>query len=416
MRRRFLALGAAVAALVAAVAGAALVARLGPGAPGGAAGPAGRPPEPDLAAPAPGPSLAVGITEFNPNLVSATAALPQPWARWRDALGALHPAVFRLVIDWANLQPDRGKPPNLSLRNGGCTRTVPPCLAWEGLRDQLRALATRQRQGGWQGLAVITGTPTWAGVRAAPCARDAPGSARAPRIDALADYRRLIDDVIQLSSREGADLRYWSAWNEPNHPSFLAPPCAIPAAAVYGELVRALRGALAGAPRGPQLVLGETSGLLVRRARRTPVQDFIAELPADVACESHVWDQHAYIGGADPVPAVESALARRRCPHAWVLWVTETGVGAAPPSLSGAAELHDERQGCTLLHARLVRWWHDPHVRLAVQYTFREDPEFRTGLISADMSRARPALAEWMAWGGRRSPGAPAPASACPKA
>jgi hypothetical protein len=345
-------------------------------------------------------SLAVGITEPNANLVSATARLPRPWARWRAALGRLHPAYYRLVLDWATLQPTRA-PANLAALNLGCMRTVRPCLPYAGVRDQLRALASRQRQGGWVGIAVITGTPAWAAVPPSRC--DGPGTlprARPPRAAALAAYRRLVADVLALARREGAQLPYWSAWNEPNHPQFLTPPCGESRAAAYAPIARALRTALAAASGDQTQLVGETAAL-----RNLP--RFIAQLPRDVVCGSPIYAQHAYIGGQDPVGTVARALAARGCPHP--VWITETGVGAAPPKLSAAARV---RHGCAALHARLVRWWHDPRVPVAIQYTLREDDLFPTGLVSTDLSHALPALAEWTAWAARPA-AAPPPRAAC---
>src|SRR4051794_40956148 len=63
--------------------------------------------------PAAGPGLAVGVTEFNPNLVSADGDPPAPWSTVRNALAAIHPQFFRLVIDWSHIQPTAGAPPNL---------------------------------------------------------------------------------------------------------------------------------------------------------------------------------------------------------------------------------------------------------------------------------------------------------------
>jgi hypothetical protein len=346
-------------------------------------------------------SLAVGITEPNANLVSATARLPEPWARWRAALGRLHPAYYRLVLDWATLQPTRA-PANLAALDLGCMRRVRPCLPYAGVRDQLRALASRQRQGGWLGVAVVTGTPAWAAQPPSRC--DRPGTlprARPPRTAALAAYRRLVADVLALARREGAQLRYWSAWNEPNHPQFLSPPCGESRAAAYAPIARALRTALAAAPGDQTQLVGETAAL--RNLAR-----FVADLPRDVACASPIYAQHAYIGGRDPVDTVAHALAARGCPHP--VWITETGVGAAPRALSAAAPV---RQACAALHRRLVRWWRDPRVPAAFQYTLREDDLFPTGLVSTDLSHALPALAEWTAWGGSRAPAAPPPNAAC---
>jgi hypothetical protein len=317
------------------------------------------------------------------------------------------------VLDWAQLQPTRA-PANLAALNLGCMRTARPCLPFAGVRDQLRALASRQRQGGWVGLAVITGTPSWAAQPPSRCdRRGTPASARPPRADALPAYRRLVADVLALARREGADLRYWSAWNEPNHPFFLSPPCGTSAGAAYTPIARALAGALAAAPGDQQQVIGETAGLLGPRPHGTTVADFIAELPDDLVCSTPIYDQHAYVGGPDPVDAVARALAAHDCPRRHAIWITETGVGPAPGALSAAARLRHDRRGCLALHRRLVRWWRDPRVPVAMQYTLREDDRFPTGLVSTDLERALPALAEWTAWGAGRAPDAPPPQAAC---
>jgi hypothetical protein len=60
-----------------------------------------------------------------------------------------------------------------------------------------------------------------------------------------------------------------------------------------------------------------------------------------------------------------------------------------------------------------VQWYDDPRVSVAFQYTVREDDKFPTGLVSTDLTHERPALKEWTAWGGGRSPTAPPPASTC---
>ena len=50
---------------------------------------------------------------------------------------------------------------------------------------------------------------------------------------------------------------------------------------------------------------------------------------------------------------------------------------------------------------------------MAVQYTLREDDLFPTGLVTTDLGRAYPALAEWTAWGARASAADPPPPDAC---
>ncbi len=371
-----------------------------------------------LAAPASGPSLAVGITEPNPNLYTPDGVLPAqpaPWPQWRDELAAIRPAVLRLVVEWDKLQPAASAPADLALATSGCLRDKLPCAPYYGLRDQLRALAARQREGGWEALVVFTGTPDWAARPASGCRRDA--GAGLPRPDALPAYRALVRGVLDLAAAEGARLGYLTPWNEPNHPYFLSPQRAScdpgsPSLAVepYRRLAEALRAEMR---PGQELVLGEMAGILEPSARATAVGEMIRGLPRELVCAAPVWSQHAYVGGTDPVAAVTAALAERDCPREHAIWITETGVGPAPGGFSAARGITSERQGCRLLRRRLREWYDDPRVTLAVQYTMREDDLFPTGLVTTDLARARPALREWQAWGARESPDAPPPRRAC---
>jgi hypothetical protein len=319
------------------------------------------------------------------------------------------------------VQPRPAAEPNLALLNGGCMRDKGPCAAFAGIRDQLRALASRQvGSNRWQGLMVITGMPPWAARAVSGCARGTSPLAGHPRRVALRAYRALIADVLTVAHTEGATIRYVSPWNEPNHPYFLAPQraacdAASPslAAAPYAALAGAARAELARFPGEQELVLGETAGFVEPTARATSVPELIRGLPRGLLCSAPVWGQHAYIGGTDPIAAVTAALDARHCPRRHAIWITETGVGPAPGGLSLARGITRERQGCRLLHQRLLAWDQNPRVTVAVQYTFREDDLFPTGLVTTDLARARPALREWQAWGRRPSPDSPPPRSTC---
>jgi hypothetical protein len=380
-------------------------------------------PAPSPTPPPDGKGLAVGVTEFNPNLVASPEdrALPDPWSGVRDKLGAIKPAFFRLVLDWASIQPSAEAPADLAAPQGGCMRELGPCLGWTGVREQLRALASRQRQGGWTTLVVITSTPDWAASPAGGCERpQAAARSRPPRADALPAYRALVGEVLKAAGEEGAQLSYWSPWNEPNHPAFISPqrPRCDPsvtstAPAAYTEIARALQQALAEAPGDQELVVGETAGLLKTTRYVTSVPDFIAGLPKDLVCATTVWTEHAYIGGDDPVEPAAAALQAHGCPRPHAIWITETGVGNAPEDLSAGGSIADAREGCRALHDRLVQWYDDPRVTVAFQYTVREDDKFPTGLVSTDLTTERPALKEWTAWGGSRAPADPPPASTC---
>ena len=283
------------------------------------------------------------------------------------------------------------------------------------MRDQLRALAARQREDptAWQALVVFTGTPEWAAAPRGGCQEQAGGGT--PR--AMKAYRALVRGVLNLAGEVGAELRYFTPWNEPNHPYFLSPQRAAcdpdarsRAIDAYAALARNLRAELGDDER---LVLGEMAGILEPTSRATSVPEMIRGLPSGLVCAAPVWSQHAYVGGGDPVAAVRAALASHRCRRRHAIWITETGVGPAPGGLSLARGITSERQGCRLLHQRLRQWYSDPQVTVAAQYTMREDDLFPTGLVTTDLARRRPALREWQAWGRRQTPARRPPAPAC---
>jgi hypothetical protein len=370
-----------------------------------------------------GPSLAVGITEQNPAFIwPASHPIPQPFARWRDALARLHPAYYRLVVQWSAWQPQAGQPPVFDSPNGGCLRDKPPCAPFAGLRELLQALGERQRaDGGWQVLVVLSGTPPWAAAGPAGCERrGVQPISRPPRPGyGIQAYEVFVRFLLQEARRDGVQLRYWAPWNEPNHPFFISPQrarCSVdaPSAAVapYVDMARALQGVLDSEPGDQQLVLGELAGLDQSRPKSSSVAEFIGDMPKDVACGVEVWSQHGYVGGHDPVLDVERALRRKGCGRQ-AIWMTETGVGAPRRGEKRRTSPAAQRQACLRLHARLVRWYRDEHVTAAFQYTLREDDIFPTGLVKTDLSAAYPALAEWTAWAGTRAPDDPPPSDEC---
>jgi hypothetical protein len=385
------------------------------------------PPERTAAPTLSGPSLAVGITEQNPNFIWPQAAhgVADGFGRWRDALASLHPAYYRLVVDWSAYQPEAGKPPVFDSPNGGCLRDKPPCGAYGGLRELLQALGARQRaDGGWQALVVLTGTPEWAAAGAGGCERaGTQPRSRPPRPGyGVQAYGVFVRYLLEEARRDGVDLRYWSPWNEPNHPFFISPQrrrCSVdaPSASVgpYVELAQALQGALEAEPGDQQLVLGELAGLDESRPKSASVAEFIGDVPKDLACGVKVWSQHGYVGGHDPVADVERALRRKDCSESPAIWITETGVGAPRRGEQRRTSPAAQLQACRRLHRRLARWYHDERVTAAFQYTLREDDIFPTGLVKTDLSAAYPALAEWTAWGTdkRPRPTDPVPPEGC---
>ncbi len=386
-----------------------------------------------------GRALAIGVQEFNANLfwsAGARPSLPAPFGPFRDRLAALRPRYFRLLVSWDQAQPRAGAPPSFARREAGCVRDVPPCAPYQGVRDRLRALASQQRAqpGGWQALVVLLETPAWAAAPAQGC-EPRGGDARARPPSDLAAYRRFVVALIEEARRDGATLRYWSAWNEPNHPGFLNPQrerCTLGSAALaperYARMVRALEQGLDAAPGDQRIVLGELAGYDRPRPTAASAAEFIRALPRDVACLSDVWSQHAYVGrsgrarGADYagdagpagspglLAAVERALDAHGCRRRKRIWITETGVGGARAGRPRPTDQASLAAGCRDLQRALLAWYRDPRVDAAFQYTFREDNLFPVGLVDTPLTRTYPTYDLFRAWGGGRAPGAPPPA------
>jgi hypothetical protein len=391
---------------------------------------------PPTRAPAPPPrGLAIGLDEENASLLGTGG--PQNFAPWRDRLAAIEPSFVRLDVVWSKLQPQAGQPPDWGAQQSGCLRDVPPCAPYPGLRGQLRALAAQQRAhpGRFVGYVVLFGAPPWATAPAHGCVPPgADPTSLTLSDDGLAAYRRFVAGVLQVAREEGADLRYWSAWNEPNQPAFLAPQrdsCHVNAPAVspgaYAQLVRQLGGALDAAPGEHQLVLGETAAYDTPRPTATSTVEFIEGLPRDVVCASNIWAQHAYVGtegigpvadlAGDPGAAgstaflaqVEHALDARGCEQQKRIWITETGVGGAKPGSPRPTDPAALRQQCRAFASALDAWYRAPRVDAAFQYTFREDNSYPVGLVNTGLSEAYPTYDLLRAWGQRVSSTDPAP-------
>jgi len=362
-----------------------------------------------------GGDLAIGITEPNPAFVHPTRGIPPEFEAGRKALQRMKPAYYRLVVDWPSLAQDLGAP------RGGCMRDIPPCAPYNSLTDQLAAIAAAQQatdEDHWQVMVVVTGTPDALARPAGGCERaGAQARSRTPTAAGIDAYRTLLRNVQSAADAAGAKLRYWSPWNEPNHPFGISPQrvrCkeSAKSAAVerYTELARAMKPELR---RGQELVLGELAGLLQQKSSYTSVQEFIKKLPRDVVCSGRIFGQHGYVGGPDPVDEVVRALGRFDCPKTHEIWITETGVGAPRLGEDRADSAKALVRACRNIRKRLRTWHDDPRVTAAFQYTLREDDRFPTGLISVGLDRRYPALKEWIAWGGDRAPTAEPPPSTC---
>jgi hypothetical protein len=371
------------------------------------------PPPPDLPQPGEVP-LALGLTEANPHLI-APGEQPPEFAPWRDRAAALRAGVLRVLVDWRRVQPSPDAPPDWSQPADGCLRGQPPCAAYSGIADELRAA----RAAGMTPLIVVLNTPDWAASPPSGCeAADAGAAARMPAdLDA---YRALIRSLLDFAAAQRIDLPLWAPWNEPNHPLFLGPQraeCDRDSApltpGLYAQLAGAMQVELDAAPGDQRLVLGETAGFDGPRVNAVGAAEFAAALPDELVCRAAAWGQHAYVkvddelaadaaaqaaGSPELLRGVEQALDAHGCPDELPIWITETGTDQT----TGAA-------GCRAMGDALQAWAGEPRVQLAVQYTFREDTAFPVGLADAGLTTLEPAYAAWLA----QAQGASAPASAC---
>jgi hypothetical protein len=388
-----------------------------------AAQPPSHTPKPDTHVVEGNGELAVGITEPNPNFIQPEADVAGEFTRWRDELRKMRPTYYRLAVDWAgNTSPD-GSQVDFAKHNDGCMREIGPCGGYEGVRDQLKAVAAAQKATGddrWQVMVVISGTPEQLARPAAGCERaGTQARSRPPRTDALPQYKAFITKLLDEAKAQHVELRYFAPWNEPNHPFFISPQRASchrtaksMATEPYAEMARAMKEVLDDYDGDQKMVIGETAGLLERQPSYTDIGQFIRGLPRDVVCNAVAYGQHGYVGGPNPVNQVATALKTKHCDRTLEIWMTETGAGRPRRGEDRDRTKKALRQACRGISKRLNRWYDDPRVTAAFQYTLREDDRFPTGLVATDLSAAYPALKEWQAWGDRE-PTEPAPRSTC---
>ncbi|UTI65725.1 hypothetical protein NBH00_05805 [Paraconexibacter antarcticus] len=378
--------------------------------------------------PPPPQRLPIGISENNPWLIDP-GPVPDGFGPWRDRVAALHPARYRLFVDWSTLQPDPKVPVDLAQPNDGCLRGLPPCGAFAGVRDRLRAVAARQRAdgGGWEVVIVLQGVPAWAAAPAGGCERGGTDYRARPITEAgLAGYQALIRGLLALGRQEGVALRWWSPFNEPNHPGFISPQrlrCSVRSRsrspAVYTRLVRAAQAVLAADPAPHDLVLGELAGYGNPTRRGTRVAEFVDALPDDVACAATVWAQHEYTQPdrrqPDAVGELERALDARPCTRGKPIWVTETGVGRTRAGSARPADPAAQEAQCAAQAALLEHFDADPRVQAVFQFSVREDTAYPVGLFDPRLTRAYPVYDLWKAWGAARptDPGPPARPAGC---
>ena len=256
-----------------------------------------------------------------------------------------------------------------------------------------RRAAEARRLAGARGVA---GTPD-VGRRAPPsgCERDETAArSRAAARRPARRLRALRRRRARARRRGRARLRYWSPWNEPNHPYSLSPQRDAVRARAPVARRRALRRAGERDAAGARRRAGRP-GDGARRARR----------PAE---------SRPYTTGDPRVHrrrCRRSSSARRRSGRSTATSAASTRSTTSRRALvevllpADARDLDDrdrrrrgghwaasarvrakQRGTCEQLHRRLVQWYQDKRVTAAFQYTLREDDVFPVGLVTTDLT------------------------------
>ncbi|MEV4420397.1 hypothetical protein AB0L40_10550 [Patulibacter sp. NPDC049589] len=389
---------------------------------------------PDAIAP---PTLAVGLVTTDAGALTPPATLVPAFQSAQAVTDAIAPRFVRIDVRWDLLQPDAATPLDPARVIGdGCGREgAQPCSGPVSLARTLGALRAAQvaHPGRYRPLISFWGMPGWAGAPGDGCdaAKARPGARPlAPgKEPAYAAAIARVWDAVRAAGIDGAD---WTPWNEPNAPYFLDPQrasCSASAAprspAQFSRLVVTMDAELhrlrATAPAGSQarddrLIVGELAAWGAPSRRAVPTDEFLRALPDDVLCRADVLSVHGYLeakprsGKGEPIAAGLRELDRRPCLDGKPAWITETAVGS--PRAGGRRDVSKDtlRAECRLMDRQLDRWYHDPRVTAAFQYSVREDPAFPTGLLDEGLTRTFPVAAVWAAWGGSRDPAAAPPA------
>lgn len=435
-RRRASALAAILLAVLAAGVAAGRLTAPGDGEPVGGDARDRRPATPGAGTTPRPPSLAVGLVTTDAGALTPPAEAVAGFAAAQAVTDRLAPRFVRIDVRWDLNQPEEGAPLDPArVTSDGCGREGrKPCSGPVSLSRTLAAVRAAQvaHPGRYRPLISFWGMPAWAGAPGEGCDAAAARSGARPlapgREPAYRAAVAAVWDAVRAAGIDGAD---WTPWNEPNAPYFLDPQRASCAPdgeprspAGFGRLVTAMDAELdrlrATAPEGAEarrdrLVVGELAAWGAPSRRAVPTDEFLRSLPDDVLCRADVVSVHGYLearprsGKGEPVAAGLRELDRRPCLDGRPAWITETAVGA--PRSGGRRDTSDAtlRAECRLMDRQLDRWYHDPRVTAAFQYSVREDAAFPTGLVDERVRRTFPVAQVWAAWGGDRDPAAAPP-------
>ena len=282
--------------------------------------------------------LATAISEANPNLIDPARG-DGAFVPWAERLKALKPALGRVIVDWAGLQPEAGAAAQLAVPRDGCLRTTPPCAPYAGISDQLARLRPSQGAGARRLLRRAgVGRRQAEGLRAAEhraalAADHRPRTRRLPQADppghgpgAGRGRRGRGLERVERAQRPVLHQPAACALLDRRRPCRSAPTRGWRARMREDDRrQRQARRRRAGRRRQGRAARQPASGSSCARCRTT------------LLCEADVLAQHEYAelpedeDAGDPVGEAEGRARRARCPGSKIpIWITETGDRRAP--------------------------------------------------------------------------------------
>jgi hypothetical protein len=309
-------------------------------------------------------------------------------ARTRSA-GA---TFVRLTLDWRVVAPGGSKRP----RDFHPANPADPAYNWAAFDRDVRLALDR----GLEPLVTVTDAPVWAlrrDTNARNLARADAGDFAQFALAAARRYRGTFEDLPRL--------RYWQAWNEPNHPGRAALKAG--AADWYRNLVNRFAAAVHGVDPTNEVIAGGCSPFTTETAVG-PLFFMRQVLAKKIAFD--VWSHHPYTSGGPThhangngdvslgdLPEMQSVLRQAiRAGHVVSkrnvrFWVTEFAWDTDPPDPQGVPLGLQTRWTAEALY----RMW-EAGVSLVTWWRIRDDPLrtsfYQSGLYfrGATIARDRP--------------------------
>ncbi len=292
--------------------------------------------------------------------------------------------VARLTLDWRGVAP-AGTAPNPP-KDFQPTKPSDPAYNWSGFDQQVQLALDH----GLEPLVTVTAAPRW-GTKADPTA----GGLRRPDPKQYAAFALAAARRYSGAFEELPRVRYWQAWNEPNHVG--QAPLKAGAAEWYRALVNAFAGSIHRARSDNSVIAGGTSPFTTTTAvgpllfmRRVLCMRSASPAVSSCGAKLHfdIWSTNPYTSGGPThhangnedvsigdLPEMRALLtAAIRTGHVVTaqrvrFWVTEFSWDTSPPDPQAVPIKLQTRWAAEALY----RMW-NAGVSLVVWWRLRDDP------------------------------------------